>query len=403
MNTASEVLIRLLSYSAFDFAVTSSEESKIISILRSDMRLGDTLFELKRKGFLSKLFDRVDSGQNPSILVQSLAGRLAQSSYPLAASAVRNHTSHLTMFENSYALQQFMKSNGLSSPSTAVSEQTLTNLLAKLPKPASTSPFSGSGATGIDPKSHSINAVHQALLGLKQNAIVAQYSNPLPGDLGKYLASLTQEQRKSQALVLLKRPIISIYPHSYLGALPSRADVIKIAARKYNLEPALIGGFVLAEQRDQSKNEDAKDYVAAASLMKGNTSIGMGQVVVSTARKHKLFSAALPAGASNSLAHEEIARLLTSDEFNILAVAKYVRLVADSASRMSASSLPTTKATFPNIDMQAFQAHSSFWPEDNIRALSSEYTSRAWDDRLVPGWSYFVFEAYKDIKSSGAL
>lgn len=160
---------------------------------------------------------------------------------------------------------------------------------------------------------------------------------------------------------------------------------------------------MLAEQRDQSKNEDAKDYVAAASLMKGNTSIGMGQVVVSTARTHNLFSAALPAGASNSLAHEEIARLLTSDEFNILAVAKYIRQVADTAAKINISSLPNTKSTFPGINMQKFSEHSNLWPDDNIRALSSEYTSRAWDDRLSPGWSYFVFEAYKDIKSSGAL
>lgn len=403
MNTASEVLIRLLSYSATDFAVTGDEERKIIGIIRSDMRLGDTLFELKKKGFLPKLFDRVDSGTNPSMLVQSLAGKLAQSSYPLAVSAVKNHTRHLTLFENSYALQQFMKSNGLGSTSTAFSERALANLLVKLPQPTATSPFTGSGATGVDPKSHSINMVHQALLGLKQNAAVAQYSNPIPGDLGAYLSSLTPAQRISQASVLLRRPIISVYPHSYIGALPSRADVIRVAARKYNLEPALIAGFVLAEQRDQSVNEDAKDYVAATSLMKGNTSIGMGQVVVSTAKKYSLFSAALPPGASQSLAHEEIARLLTSDEFNILAVAKYIRQVADDAAKMSISSLPNTQSTFPGINMGIFRAHSASWPSDNIRALSSEYTSRAWDDRLAPGWSYFVFEAYKDIKLSGAI
>ncbi len=37
---------------------------------------------------------------------------------------------------------------------------------------------------------------------------------------------------------------------------------------------------------------------------------------------------------------------------------------------------------------------------DNIRALGSEYTSSPWDDRVSGGWGYFVFEAYKDIKSS---
>ena len=53
--------------------------------------------------------------------------------------------------------------------------------------------------------------------------------------------------------------------------------------------------------------------------------------------------------------------------------------------------------------MKAFANNSSTWQDDNIRALASEYTSRAWDDALSEGWGYFVFEAYKDVRASGVF
>lgn len=221
--------------------------------------------------------------------------------------------------------------------------------------------------------------------------------------LGDYLQGLTKDQRKAQATVLLKRPIYSLYPHSYQGELPSRADVLKISGKKFQLEPALVAAFVLAEQRDQSRNEDAKDYIAATSLFQANTSIGLGQVVISTVRRNDLFSDLLPSGANKSLSHNELATLLISDEFNIVAVAKYIRLVANEGNKKDIKSLPETKKEFPAIDLKKYGLHSSQWPDDNIRALSSEYTSRAWDDRLSPGWAYFVYEAYQDIKASGVL
>lgn len=141
----------------------------------------------------------------------------------------------------------------------------------------------------------------------------------------------------------------------------------------------------------------------ATSSMQGNTSIGLGQVVVSTARRHNLFSDFISASIAAKLSHDEIARLLTSDEFNIFAVAKYIRIVADQASTLTAATLPNTVATFPGINFAAFGAHSSGWPPDNISALGSEYTSRAWDDSVSPGWGGFVYEAYSDVTSAHVL
>jgi hypothetical protein len=75
--------------------------------------------------------------------------------------------------------------------------------------------------------------------------------------------------------------------------------------------------MVLAEQRDQSSNEDAKDYTAAVSMKRANTSIGLGQVVVSTAMRNDLFADLLPASVRSGLEHKQVAKYLTSDEFNL--------------------------------------------------------------------------------------
>jgi len=53
--------------------------------------------------------------------------------------------------------------------------------------------------------------------------------------------------------------------------------------------------------------------------------------------------------------------------------------------------------------MAAYGQNSASWPDDNIKALASEYTSEQWDDKLVPGWGNFVFEAYDDVISSGVF
>jgi hypothetical protein len=134
-----------------------------------------------------------------------------------------------------------------------------------------------------------------------------------------------------------------------------------------------------------------------------NFSIGLGQVVVSTAKNNDLFAGLLSPALRGSLDQDKIAALLASDEFNIFAVARYIRKVADDGSKKAIASLPATQAEYPNINMAAYARNSSTWPDDNIRALGSEYTSKPWDDGLVPDWGESVFEAYKDVKASGVF
>jgi hypothetical protein len=104
-----------------------------------------------------------------------------------------------------------------------------------------------------------------------------------------------------------------------------------------------------------------------------------------------------------ALDHKQIATLLTSDEFNLFAVARYARKVANDGAKITLATLPSTQATFPGIRMLDYAKNSTNWPRDNIAALGSEYTSKAWDDKLSPGWGNFVLEAYDDVKGSGVF
>lgn len=175
---------------------------------------------------------------------------------------------------------------------------------------------------------------------------------------------------------------------------------LKQAAKEHDLKPELVASIILVEQWDQSKNEDAADYQSAVSVMSKNTSIELGQVVVSTAKRHELFSDLLNSGARSALTHKQIATLLASDEFNIFAVAKFLRHVADQGATKNINHLPNTKSEYPNINMPAHSQHSRNWNNDNIKTIASEYTSRQWDDGLVVYWSDLIDLAYKQIQNA---
>jgi hypothetical protein len=261
-------------------------------------------------------------------------------------------------------------------------------------------PFTGVGASGSNPTTRSIPLLDQLKLAAGDSATRAQYSNPL-GSLSSYLAGMTPSQRLGQAKQLVCQPISTVFPNSYARFPPSRTQIFRAAGDLHRLQPELLAAFVLAEQRDQSRREDAVDYLGAVSILKRNTSIGLGQVVVSTAQGHDLFADLLSTSARANLVRGQVAALLASDEFNIFAVARYIRLIADIASTKSSAALPNTKAAFPGIDLAAYARHSSLWPDDNVKALASEYTSRPWDDRLSQGWAWFVHQGFSTIHAGG--
>lgn len=260
-----------------------------------------------------------------------------------------------------------------------------------------TSPFSGVGATGINATTRSIPLADQAAMAVGDEAVRSRYENPLFG-LGSWLEAIGPERRLGQAQQLVCQPVSTIMGYAYRNEPPSRSLVMSAAGRVHRIEPALVGAIILAEQRDQTANEDAAEYGAAVSILGSNTSIGLGQVVVSTARRHDLFR---DFGISASaIPSRFVASLLASDDVNIFASAKYIRLVADMASRLPRSSQSAILEHFPGLNMAAYAGHSSTWPFDNVRALGMEYTSRPWDNSMMSaGWGDFVAMGYETLKS----
>ena len=380
-------------------AITLGDLDQVLSIFKSDPDPDATMADLAARDRLTALISAFAfrDFHRDSMLVQIVGSRISEATAAVFRPyAMRLGDYHTLEFEVSNDLQRNLRALGLriTSPTTVVSAPDDGSL--------SNQPFTGSGATGYDPTALSIPLTDQALLAAKSGGTVRYYTNPL-GNLNAYLAGLSTRNREDQAMTLTGQWIVSMVPASYNPRLPSRSDIMRLAAAKYNLHPALIAGFILAEQRDQSRAEDAKDYQAAISVFQANTSLGLGQVVISTAKRNDLFSDLLDSALRSRLSHDQIARLLESDEFNVFAAAKYLRLTANNGARQNPAVLRRTVAAFPGVNFPIYAANSSMWPPDNIRALGSEYTSAPWDDIVTTGWGNFVYEAYQDVVSSGAF
>jgi hypothetical protein len=393
LTPVSSAITPLISYSATDWVVTAAEESAVLAQLVADPDISTTITDLNSDGMLGALINRVDEPVVRRQLLQLLGARLN----PTVRAIVEPYVIKLG---REWELQFNLGRLGVTSAAAPFDPTPFAALVST----KGWAPFTGSGATGTSETAQNMRWEYQVLLAAGHPAAKALYSNPIPGSLPAYLAGLTPVERRQQAELLLRRPITSVDPTGYVGSIPSRAQIIRAAAAAHKLHPQMLAAFLLAEQRDQSRNEDAAEYLGATSLiMKGNTSIGLGQVVIRTAQTHDLFADLLSTGTRGSLAHADIAKLLASEEYNIFAVARYIREVANKGATISISTLPHTHAAFPGIDMAAYAGNSSLWPDDNIRALASEYTSKPWDDHLVEAWADFVFEAYRDVISSGVF
>lgn len=406
MTAVSDRIVQLQSYAWNDWMVTQGERRAILDALKGDRDMPATIRDLHAAGELHRLLYNflgqagVEERGSLAELVEVLGSGAGASAGALVEAWRGWRPRPQYLFRVSRDLHAAWRRLDARMASHAYPTETVPGLLPTGPDSAR-APYGGAGATGVPGTRLDIPLTDQFWLWRGDSATVALYSNPIPGSLPDYLAGLSPAQRRGQARHLLVQPIHSVVPFSYRAGRPSRADVMAVAGRVHALDPALIAAFILAEQRDQSRNEDAKDYRGAVNpIAQGNTSIGLGQVVISTARRHDLF-ADLLGSVRTGLTHDQIAELLVSEEFNIFAVARYLRLTANAAVGHTARTLPETNRKFPGINFLNYGRPSAEWPVDNIRALGSEYTSRAWDDRLSPGWGDFVYEAYKDMQAAG--
>ncbi|MCA8933330.1 MAG: DUF4157 domain-containing protein, partial [Rhodospirillaceae bacterium] len=308
-------IIYELSYAANDWAVTADEEIEILGLVRRDANFDKTVNDLDSEDMLDALVSRVDGSENRIKLIQMSGAKLTtRAAFDKMLKQIKlmmlregemfmgfNYAQNFTF---SFEIHQSMRALGGLGTSTPVDPKRYKRLVG-----AADEPFSGVGATGVNAQSLGIGVIDKYKLARGEEKYpenYAKYSNPLTGPTGlsDYLKGLSPRQRRDQAVVLMKQPVVTNLPHSYLNGLPTRADIAKLAGKKHNLEPALIAGFILAEQRDQSKNEDAAELLGALSIMEGNTSIGLGQVLVSTARKSELFRDLLWPATWGALSHK---------------------------------------------------------------------------------------------------
>lgn len=391
MTTTSDAI---RAFGSARYALDDQIEAEILEPLRHDRNRSATVAALIEDGTAQRLI-RGMHGDTAAAFAQIIGGSCDTTGAQAFRRTLRESKPGLIwMFDLSHELHTNYRRMGITRLAPAGS--TVMPLTPTDPSAA----FSGAAATGRSPRRVPVPLADQFRMLRDDPGTTRRYSNPV-GDLAEYLDGLTQEQRRRQGEILTQLPIVSGVPYSY-SALPSRMAVLEDAARRYNLHPRLIAAFLLAEARDQSQLEDGKDYAAAVSLMRANTSIGLGQVVVSTARNDDLFSDLLSSQFRSNLSHQQIAYLLASDEFNIFAVAKYMRKTADAGARINLASMPNTLHWYPNLEPRSYTANSQTWPADNIAALASEYTSRPWDDGVSAGWGWFVYEAYIDLGGGGA-
>lgn len=435
VTDTSERIIELLSFTSADWRISRREQAAVARLVTADRDLDATVRDLHRTGKLVDVFTFMGSTPHRRRVIAELAARTRTQTATARAALIRarrvlaiSQSPPRAPYSTFQALAFFDLCRDLAAAARRFGfDSRALPPGAPAPSPARDDrdePFTGSGATGTNPTALGVPLGDQALLAAGHESTERRYGNPSldPGfSLLGYLQGLSPQQRLRQAQTLVRQPISTVFPGVYGARPPLRSRVIRAAADHYRLEPALVSAILLTEARDQTRLEDAKDYVAATSVARGNTSIGLGQVVVSTTRDGDLFEALLPPGTRAGLSHDNVATLLASDEFNIFATAAYIRATADQAARLPAGALPGTRAAYSGaglarydgalgatlarpvdktpISFAAFGAHSRSWPEANVMALASEYTSAPWDDRLVELWSAMVLPAYRTFQA----
>lgn len=395
-RTRNEV-IRLISDSATGRMVTAGEEQRVLARLTADPDLSATIADLYAAGMLKALLERVGKPAYRRDLLRLLGARLNPAARDLVEPLIQDLSVN-AKDRHGLQIQYNLGRLGVSGPVAPFNRGAYSDLVSK----DSLAPFTGSGATGVNPSQRGF--MDWARVGRK---MISQNINPI-GPLGAYLATLTADQRRRQAELLIRQPISTNFEQSYAGQLPSRLQVIRAAAIANRVEPELIAAILLAEQRDQCVTQDARDFLGAFVFTK-DTSIGLGQVKGTTAKRNDLFADMLTrqpmkfaaSTARASLNPAQMARLLASDEVNITAVARYLRILIDGGMRHTVASLPNTKAAFPSFDPVAYADPPTTWSTDNIAVLGMCYTSKAWTDKLrSAGWGRFMLEAFHDVKSA---
>ena len=192
--------------------------------------------------------------------------------------------------------------------------------------------WSGSGMTGVSP-------ADQPWIPLRDQYRLFKGHEETTGRYKHKVPFLEPDQAKRPTYTydqymdaFLNMPIVTKDPDAYCNELPSRASVIRAAACRYGIHPKYLASFLIMENSDQTVNEDKADYQGGVGYFGygKNTSIGIGQIQINNALKGggEIFSDLLPKILRTSR-RKRIANYLSSDEYAIFAVAKYIRDTAN--------------------------------------------------------------------------
>ncbi|HEY7187642.1 MAG TPA: hypothetical protein VH436_13900, partial [Vicinamibacterales bacterium] len=210
MTPAATGIQKLISYSITDWAVTDAEEIAILGLIRTDTTPDQTVSDLRAAGLLEGLVLRVTTNRRQ--LVELLGGRTGSGSAAVLRPIVTRLGNELAWsFTISNELQNHLR--GL----LVTTRSACAGVGPVHVNGPSNAPFSGAGATGTNPSTLSVPLVDKGLLWFHHDGTRRKYTNPIPGSLPGYLATLTPNDRLSQAQTLVCQDLVSCVPGSYGG------------------------------------------------------------------------------------------------------------------------------------------------------------------------------------------
>ncbi len=157
---------------------------------------------------------------------------------------------------------------------------------------------------------------------------------------------------------------------------------IKSSAIKNRLRPELVAAIIATEQYYLGWSDVLGD--APRARRGHDSSIGLGQIRISTAIQHNLV---------DSSDREEIIKRLMDPERNIEATARYIRIVADMAEG--------SKSYNPGVNFALYKHHGDEWDYNNpytVILIGSEYNSTPWDSYYTDWWGEQVLRNFRSIE-----
>ncbi len=373
------VLIFVYSFAQADEPSLPEEVRSLVSVIKEESGEANVYRSRQQIGMLTRLLSNM-SGD--ACRMRSFLGEIAQDQDPRSREIIR-HAAGLV--DEKWSTQLRLLELGLPINRTNSRAQPLT------PQQSNTM-FGGSGISGVFPGDRErIPLGDMARMVAGDVETRGRYDDVMP-PRPEFLTGQPNPSQEQYITSFLNQNIVTKDTDAYCGQVPSRSSIIRLAACQHNINPHILAGFLLAEQQDQTINEDRVDYQGGRGILGigRNTSVGIAQIQVENgmANHGEIFSDLIPDYLPRGR-RQNVVDYLASDEYAIFAAARFIRNLANQgADRWNSPGLSQTRQQFPNITPADLRGGR--WNESVVRLLGSEYTSRPWDDKLHLSWGGVV-------------